>query len=88
MKQIQLYYGLAIRRNTKGVAAMRQGIWAEYFHISSSNQTPMHALCPNDDDDDDTWCKYNKAKKCGEVYEQTKHFHVPAATMKKNQIYF
>lgn len=56
---IQIYYGLAIRRNAeKGVEAMKTAIWSEYFHLSSTDNNPQHAMCPKDPD---TWCKYQKS---------------------------
>lgn len=52
---LQLYYGLAIRRNsTKGVGAMKATIWAEYFHMGSTDAFPKHGNCPTEQD---TWCK-------------------------------
>lgn len=53
-----LYYGMAQegRRNAqKGVAAMKDAIWAEFSHIGSTDEAPRHALCPADID---SWCKY------------------------------
>jgi len=76
--QIQKYYGLAIRRNHTSVESMKQAIWAEFFHIVSSNENPNHGLCPKDDD---TWCKYHIAVKNKEVYDHNKHFHLPSDVM-------
>lgn len=44
---IQLYYGLAIKRNAnKTLKDMKQAVWAEFFHLGSSNEVPAHELCP------------------------------------------
>lgn len=77
--QIQKYYGLAIRRHcSESVESMQKAVWAEYFHILSSNEDPQHGLCPSDDE---TWCKYNLAKKKKEHYDHNQHFHLPADVM-------
>lgn len=74
--QIQNYYGLAIRRNcTVSVENMHKAIWAEYFHILSSNEDPQHELC------DETWCKYRLAIKNKEHYDHNQHFHLPPDVM-------
>lgn len=78
IQKIQIYYGLAIRKNTHSVEAMRRAVWALYCHVSSSNEHPLHILCP---DTDDTWCKYNKAIKAKIEYDHTKHFHLSPVLM-------
>lgn len=78
IKQLQNYYGLAIRRNTDSVEGMRTAIWALYFHVMSTDQNPTHQLCPKEDT---TWCKYNAAKSKGEEYAHKKHFHLPEKIM-------
>lgn len=75
---IQLYYGLAIRRNTASLEAMRQAVWAEYFHLISSNDEPAHALCPKGDE---TWCKYQKSIANKETYDHNEHCHLPVTVM-------
>lgn len=76
---IQIFYGLAIRRNAKkGVQAMKSAVWAEYFHLGSTDENPEHSLCPNDSD---TWCKYQKAKLDKIDYKHSEHTHLPAAVM-------
>lgn len=78
VKKLQIFYGLAIRRNLNYLAAMKQAVWALYFHVMSSNENPTHQLCPNDDL---TWCKYNIAQNKNEVYDHTTHFHLPSIIM-------
>lgn len=78
---IQLYYGLAIRRNSMmGVQAMRSAIWAEYFHLGSTDENPEHRLCPSDSD---TWCKYQKAKLENTVYRHSEHTHLPLVVLEE-----
>lgn len=76
---IQLYYGLAIRRNAgKTENDMKQAIWAEFYHLISSNKEPVHGLCPKDET---TWCKYQKAVINKVKYDHDQHTHLPAAVM-------
>lgn len=77
IKEIQLYYGLAIRRNTRNthnLNAMREAVWAEYHHLISTNYVPLHGLCPTGPE---TRCKFKKAEAEGELYDHSKHFLIP-----------
>lgn len=85
IQKIQIYYGLAIKRNVESVSAMHQAVWALYFHVSSSNEEPKHQLCP---DTDDTWCKFRKAQKEGTVYDHNCHFHLPKIIMNEIKYIF
>lgn len=78
IQQITTYYGLAIRRNTDSLTKMKQAVWALFFHLISSDSEPAHGLCPKGED---TWCKYQKAKKNKENYIHKDHFHLPAVIM-------
>ncbi|XP_046680753.1 uncharacterized protein LOC124367720 [Homalodisca vitripennis] len=71
--QIQSYYGKAIREN-KTVQDMRQAIWAIYCHTGSSDEKPEHRLCPQGEK---SWCKYNKAKAEGKMYEHKNNLPEP-----------
>ena len=53
--RLQIYYGLAIRRNIGNLDAMKNGIDAILRHRLSTDQLPNHSLCPVGPD---TWCKY------------------------------
>lgn len=78
---IQIFYGLAIRRNAiQGVEAMKAGIWAEYFHLGSTDDKPEHGLCPKDDK---TWCKFQKSKLEGTEYRHSEHTHLPSAVLEE-----
>lgn len=78
INEIQLYYGLAIRRNVKSLPDMKNAVWAEFFHLGSTNENPKHRLCP---DPPETWCKYKKAQANNEEYDHNKHTHFPKAVM-------
>lgn len=76
---IQLYYGLAIRRNAgEGVSKMQTAIWATYFHLCSTNENPQHNLCPKDEN---TWCKYQKSILDHTSYDHNEHTHLPEIVM-------
>ncbi|GFU63431.1 uncharacterized protein TNCV_44771 [Trichonephila clavipes] len=57
--KLQRYYGLAIRNNSGNLSAMKQAIWAIFFHKISTDLNPQHGLCPLVDD---SWCGYNRSK--------------------------
>lgn len=78
IQKLQTYYGLAIRRNVRSVEAMSQAIWAVYYHTMSSDEEPMHHLCPRDQD---TWCKYNLSVLTKQNYTHSEHFHIPKVVM-------
>ena len=66
--KLQQYYGLAIRRNVNDVKAMQRAVWATYFHKCSTDDKPIHQLCPKGSD---SWCKYQKAAATGATYKHT-----------------
>ncbi|GFS66966.1 uncharacterized protein TNCV_3718461 [Trichonephila clavipes] len=57
--KLQRYYGLAIRNNSGNLSAMKQAIWAIFFHKISTDLNPQHGLCPLGDD---SWCGYNRVQ--------------------------
>lgn len=76
INRLQRDYGLAIRQNTHSVEAMRKAVWALFFHNLSTDETPVHGLCPKGPD---SWCKYNRYHGSDKVY---KHIHsLPEAVM-------
>lgn len=78
INQIELYYGLAIRRNVNSFSNMKKEVWAEFYHLASTNENPNHRLCP---EPPDTWCKFKKALANNEVYDHDNHTHFPKAVM-------
>lgn len=81
INKLQLYYGLAIRRNAhKGVVAMKDAIWAELFHMGSTDEATCHALCPANID---PWCKYKLSQINKTPYKHAEHTHLPLVIMEE-----
>ena len=66
------YYGRAIRENVGDADAMAQAVQATLFHVSSTDETPKHQLCP---DGENSWCFYKRAEATGESQTHTKKKH-------------
>lgn len=62
---LQTYFGLAIRRNSNNLKAMREAVWATFLHKCSTDEMPQHVLCPKGPD---SWCKYQRSQVTGESY--------------------
>lgn len=78
---IQIYYGLAIGRNEeKGVEAMKTAIWSDYFHLSSTDNNPQHAMCPKDPD---TWCGHQRSILEKVEYKHAEHTHLPSCVLEE-----
>lgn len=45
IKELTIYYGLAIRRNPDSIEDMRREIWATYYHKISTDKNPQHEFC-------------------------------------------
>lgn len=56
IKELTIYYGLAIRRNANNKDNMKNAIWATFLHKISNNENPQHQFC------DDSWCSWRQAK--------------------------
>ena len=63
--KLQVYYGLAIRRNRYNVEGMKKEIWAGLHHSVSTDEKPQHHDCPQVDN---TWCKFLKAQKSNQQF--------------------
>ncbi|XP_046687235.1 uncharacterized protein LOC124372868, partial [Homalodisca vitripennis] len=59
---------------------MKRAVWAEYFHLISTNKEPAHSLCPKTAD---TWCKYQQAIQKKEAYAHNEHFHIAPVVMEQ-----
>ena len=46
--RLQVYFGNAIRKNTTDLRQMKQAAWASWFHMSSTDENPMHDFCNPD----------------------------------------
>ncbi|KAG8255287.1 hypothetical protein J6590_108642 [Homalodisca vitripennis] len=44
---------------------MRKAVWAIYFHLLSTDNSPQHELCPKGES---SWCKYQKCLFSGDEY--------------------
>jgi len=64
--ELEIYYGLAIRRNPNSIEKMRNDIWATLHHKISTDEKPQHDKCP---EDEDSWCSWQKAKATGTLHE-------------------
>jgi hypothetical protein len=81
VSNLQLYYGLAIRRNHHSVEQMKKAIWSTYLHVCATDtSTEKHAFCPQDPAT--TWCKYVKAQSENITYKHAEHFHLPVVVMR------
>ncbi|GFV40291.1 RNase H domain-containing protein [Trichonephila clavipes] len=55
------------RNNINDRHSMKTAVWAAYFHLLSSNESPQHGLCPADIN---AWCKFQKTEaECNERSE-------------------
>lgn len=66
IKDLTVYYGLAIRQNSDSVEKMREAIWATYYHKISTDEEPQHDKCP---EGETSWCKWRVAEANGTVAE-------------------
>ena len=48
---------------------MTKEVWAGLYHSASFDDHPQHQFCP---DDEDTWCKYQKAIMDGKEFHHKK----------------
>ena len=63
--KLQVYYGLAIRRNIGNLSGMQTAIDAILRHRLSTDELPNHSSCPTGED---SWCKYHLSP---ETYKHT-----------------
>ena len=71
--EMQVYYGLAIRRNKNDVDGMYEAVWATLDHLWSTDEQPNHRRCPPGEE---SWCKWqvNEALKAqGRSVNEYKH---------------
>lgn len=57
IKELTIFYGLAIRRNPDSVDDMYNAVWTTYYHKISTNENPQHMYCPVGSQ---SWCKWRK----------------------------
>ena len=66
--KLQIYHGLAIRRNKDNLKKMHDEVWAGLYHSASTDEHPQHQYCPKGAD---TWCKFYQDQENG-VYHSHK----------------
>ncbi|XP_025074101.1 uncharacterized protein LOC105427310 [Pogonomyrmex barbatus] len=59
IKDLTIYYGLAIRRNTESLLDMKNAVWATYYHKISTDEKSMHSHCPPGSN---SWCSWRVAE--------------------------
>lgn len=67
IKDLTLYYGLAIRRNPNSVEDMKREIQASYFHKISTDEKPRHEFCST------SWCWWKKREEFRELYNDPEY---------------
>lgn len=70
VKKIASYYGYALRSHKHDVPGMQKAVLATLKHMSSTDQTPRHDLCP---EGPESWCKFNRAMANNEEPPPHKH---------------
>lgn len=72
---IQSHYGNAIRGNRNNLVAMREAVWAVYFHYNATDEEPTHNFCKVE------WCPYKQALAEGTVGDYKHTSGLPKAVM-------
>jgi len=63
VNDFQTYYGKAIRSNRGNLEEMKRGVWAIFYHYSSTARNPQHHCCPPGER---SWCKWQRDQVTGE----------------------
>ena len=71
--KLQNYYEMAIRSNVGDLRGMMMAVQATLHHTTSTDDRPVHHMCP---EGENSWCSYNKAK-AGNKLDEYKHGFVP-----------
>ena len=66
INSLQNYYGTAIRCNRGNLQGMVRAVQASLLHCNSTDENLRHHLCP---EGTNSWCKWQKAKAQGKVYQ-------------------
>ena len=67
--KLQKYYGMAVRSNVGDLRGMMMAVQATLHHMTSTDDRPVHHMCP---EGENSWCSYNKAK-TGNKLDEYKH---------------
>ena len=60
---------MAIRSNVDDLRGMMMAVQATIHHMTSTDDRPVHHMCP---EGENSWCSYNKAK-AGNKLDEYKH---------------
>lgn len=63
VNDFQTYYGKAIRSNRGNLEEIKRGVWAIFYHYSSTARNPQHHCCPPGER---SWCKWRRDQVTGE----------------------
>lgn len=80
IKQLSIYYGLAIRRYPDSVEKMEKEALAALYHNCSTDAKPQHHYCPSGED---SWCKWQQAQAKNEKYRHPAAFDDETFSMLK-----
>lgn len=75
MKEMSLFYSLAIQNNPDSIEKMKRDILAGYYHRISTNENPLHQYCSED------WCKFLQYKREGKSFN-----HKPALSQEVQDV--
>ena len=64
--KLQTYYGMAILSNVGDLRGMMMAVQATLHHMTSTDDRPVHHMCP---EGENSLCSYNKAKACNKLDE-------------------
>lgn len=78
IKDLALYYGLAIRRHPNSAEEMKKAVWGTFDHKCSTDEEPKHENCPPGEN---SWCKWRVAEAKNELAD----FHHEPALQKSVQ---
>ncbi|KAH7945931.1 hypothetical protein HPB49_017094 [Dermacentor silvarum] len=68
--RLAIYYGRALKSHVGDVEAMSRAVMATFYHVTSTDSCPNHALCPAGEQ---SWCPHNAAKAKGEPEPRHKY---------------
>ncbi|CAN8010699.1 unnamed protein product [Ixodes pacificus] len=72
--KLTMYYGWALKSHEGDIEKMQKAVMASYYHITSTDAKPNHALCPTGET---SWCKQNAAVARNEAPPKH-HYNLPS----------
>lgn len=71
--RLSTYYGRALKSHQGNVDEMQRAVMATYHHITSTDESSNHSLCPTGEQ---SWCRHNAAKAKG-MHEPKHKYNLP-----------